>query len=89
MKVKELLEELKGQYASYEIYELFSKNKGFHTDNLKDCVDNTDLEVIGYERVDEEEYDKSVLANACETADFESWFGDKDAKVLLVAVEIR
>jgi hypothetical protein len=89
MKISELLELWKGYYVDYEIYELFSITKGFHTDNLKDYISycNTNLEVVGYELADEKDYNRTVTANTCEIADFKELYGDKNAKVLLIAVD--
>ena len=48
----------------------------------------TDESEVGfYEVMNEEEYDNSILANGEIRADFESWYGDKNAKVLCIMLE--
>jgi hypothetical protein len=102
MKASELLELWKDEIVDFEIYQLFSEYNGFHTDNLKNyyvladgrvydenIVEKSDLldnEVMQYAIVDENDYNRTVMANSCESADFESWYNDKNAKVLLIAI---
>lgn len=108
MKVKELLELWKAEIADFEIYQLFSENRGFHTDNLKyyirkeyirdekvfvlddegfpKLVNVLDSEVKEWLVADEKECNKTIFANSCESADFESWYNDSTAKVLLIAI---
>jgi hypothetical protein len=45
------------------------------------------LEVVGYELADEKDYNRTVTANTCEIADFKELYEDKNAKVLLIAVD--
>ena len=94
MKVYELLDLYKGEYVDLEIYELFSKNKGFHTDNLECCLSSCysiellkNLEVLGYWLMNEGDYNSEIMANTCENADFLEWYEDKNAKVLVLAVK--
>lgn len=80
--------------ADVEVYE--SKGVGphfpnhFHTDNCV-AVENYDInqehDRILYEVMDEEEYNQTILANTSVLADFEGWYGDKDAKVLCIMIE--
>lgn len=64
--------------------------RGIHTDNTG-CID-INVEQLPDEfhaevqLMNEEEYEHTLLANDCTTADFEDWYGDKDAKVLVVAI---
>ena len=46
-----------------------------------------DMEVGLYELMDEEEYNNTIMANCDIYADFEDWYGDKDAKVLCVMIK--
>lgn len=88
MTIEEVEDLYKGQYADIEVYTNFNSTKyGFHTDRIKTVDDyKGDDEVREYSLVDEEEYDQTILANTSIQADFEDWFGDKKAKILLVKV---
>lgn len=48
------------------------------------CEVNDDMEAVSYQLADEDMYDKTVLANSEIAADFEDWYGNKDAKVLCI-----
>lgn len=88
MKVSELLKEYSEKWTDYELYRYVGTKRNIHTDNIKSvCGTHNELEVLDYALIDEEEYDKTVLANACESADFEDWYDDKNAKVLVIIVE--
>lgn len=93
MNIKNLKELLKNQGKKYEEIETyvyrFNEKKEIHTDYIKgvELEDDDEAEVIDYELMNEEEYNKSVLANSSLTADFEDWFGNKNAKILVVIVE--
>lgn len=89
MTVKETLEYYKGKFVDVEVYRNFNSSRfGFHTDRIK-SVENYDDndEVIEEELMDEEDYSNSILANGGINADFEDWYGDKDAKVLCLKIK--
>ena len=90
MTIKEIEERFKGLYVDMEVYKNFASNSyGFHTDRIKSVDDYTEnTEVIEYSLADEEEYNETVFANVSSTANFEEWFDDKNAKILLVKVAI-
>lgn len=98
MTIKDIKEEYKGKYAELEVYEAVSNGryypKYFHTDNCEpfgegvpygDYVD--DMDVGLYELMNEEDYNNSIMANCDIYADFEAWYGDKDAKVLCIMIK--
>lgn len=95
MTIKELKEELKGQYAECEVYRSTDKSSNtFHTDHcvsLDDCSPHgnytEDMKIKAYELMDEDEYNNSILANGEFTADFNDWYGNKNAKVLCILVD--
>jgi hypothetical protein len=90
MKIKDVEEMHKGEYTEMEVYRNFASNRpGFHTDRIRSVDDYTeDTEVIEYELADEEKYNQTILANAGPTADFNEWYDNKDAKILLVKVAL-
>lgn len=45
------------------------------------------MEVGLYELMNEEEYNNTLMANGDIYADFEDWYGDKDAKVLCIMIK--
>ncbi len=50
-------------------------------------IDNLPENFTGQvELMDEEEYGNTILANSSMYADFEDWYGCKDAKVLVVVL---
>ena len=96
MTISELLEEkyIKGHYDDYEIYKYTGKNHKIHTDSIKFLhswenegdFPNLDLEVYDYKLMDEEDYNNTIQANACDYADFETWYGSKNAIVLIIVL---
>lgn len=93
MKVKELRESKKSEYVEMEVYRYNSdKYQRLLTDyirSLDDKVAIADLdecEVESYWLMNEEEYDNTILANNSIRADFEMWYGDHNAKVLVVII---
>jgi hypothetical protein len=88
MTIEEVEDLFKGQYSDVEVYKNYNSTKyGFHTDRIKSVDDfSGNDEVKEYSLVDEEEYGGTILANSSLSADFEEWFGDKNAKVLLIKV---
>lgn len=86
MTVSEVKNLYEGQYTCVEVYEAKSKGENypyhFHTDNCYCVEERADDEVGFYELMDEETYEHSILATANLRANFEDWYGNKDAKVL-------
>ena len=90
---KEEVNKMAAQAAEVEIYRFTQQDRyirGIHTDNTDSMdvkVDDLPDEFKGeVQLMDEEEYDNTLLANSSMSADFESWYGDKDAKVLVVVL---
>lgn len=98
MTIKEVIEENKGKYTELEVYKARSNGKyypnSFHTDNCELLGDTSpygnfseDMEVGLYELMNEEEYNNTIMTNCDIYADFEDWYGDKDAKVLCIMIK--
>lgn len=88
MTVKEIKEMYKGEYADIEFYKFSGRRHSVHHDFIEDIESmKDDEEPEYYELMDEEEYDSSIMANTCEHADFEMWYDDKNAKVLVIIAD--
>lgn len=93
MTVKELIkEQYNDSIADVEIYAFVGKVHKIHGDfitNLDEVFQEEkyqDYEVESWEIMDEERYADSIVANSIENADFELWYNDKDAKVLVIVI---
>ena len=92
-QTRQEVQELAKQAAEVQIFRFTQLDRyirKIHTDNTA-CmdmnVDDLPEEFKGdVQLMDEEEYDNTLLANSCTSADFEDWYGDKDAKVLVVVL---
>ena len=90
--VRDIKKELEGKYAACEVYEYCNENyQRMHGDFLnyideEDTDDRKLFDDFSYELMDEEEYDNTIMANCCDSGDFEYCYGDKDAKVLIIIV---
>ena len=87
MTVKELKETLSGQYADCEIYKFRDNEHVIHADYLiavNDADENT--AVCDYKLMTESEYNKTVYACSSYTANFEEYFDNKNALVLIIVL---
>lgn len=89
MTIKEVKELYKGEYEDIEVYRPNSSGKHypccFHTDNCTWADDYNDNSEVGlWELMDENDYTSTLYANTIETADFDEYYGDKEAKVLCI-----
>ena len=87
MTVKELKESLYGQYADCEVYRFRDDEHVVHAEYViavNEVAD--DDEVCSYRLMNEAEYNKTIYANSSYTADFEDYFEDKNAKVLIIVL---
>lgn len=90
MTIKEVKEQYKGQYVECEIYRFTGSVHNIHSDfiyisdDIEDDQYNENEEVVYEELMDEEEYGRTVIANCDVAADFEDWFGDKNAQILVI-----
>lgn len=93
MNVSETIKELQNSndYVEYQIYAYTDRTHREHGDFITDDLNEIygieflkDKEVLHYEIMDEERYNETILANCCTSADFEVWYDDKDAKVLVM-----
>ena len=90
---REEVKKMAAQAAEVEIYRFNQADRyirGIHTDNTA-CmdmkVDDLPDEFKGIvQLMGEEEYNHTLLANSSMSADFEDWYGNRDAKVLVVAL---
>lgn len=90
--IKDVKAMYEGQYVHVEVYSAHGVGKHypyyFHTDNCMCAEEFTDESEVGfYELMDEEDYENSLCANSCVTADFDEWYGNKDAKVLCIMLK--
>ena len=82
------INEVKSQgCADVEIYAYTDSRRRLLTDSIK-SLDVSLSEVEGYDGdvfiMDEDEYNSTVLANSCTSADFAEWYGDANAKVCVI-----
>jgi hypothetical protein len=90
---REEVKKMAAQAAEVEIYRFNQADRyilDIHTDNTA-CmdmkVDDLPDEFNGIvQLMDEEDYDNTLLANSSMSADFEDWYGNKDANVLVVVL---
>ena len=91
---KELKEMMKsGNYADVEIYRSTDKRNELHTDFMKhecetldELPDDYDIACEIY-NLDQNGYNDTILANACNSADFKEWYGDADVLVLAILID--
>lgn len=88
---KNYLKGIAAKCVDVEIYQYIGRNHTFHGDAIKSVdlqLDNLPDEVeCDFSEMDEEEYNSTIMGNSCEDADFEDWYGDKDAKVLVIVLD--
>ena len=95
MTMKEIKEMYKEDgYCDIEVYAPNSYGthypNHFHTDNCEATDDYDDSTLIGlWGLMDEDDYNNTICANGCVSADFTEWYGDKDAKVLVCMLANR
>ena len=87
MTVKELKAKYENLYVGIEVYRPFGIGEHypnhFHTDNCRFVDDYSEDEEVGLcELMSEKNYDRIFCGNCCVTADFYSWYGNRDAKIL-------
>ena len=92
MTIKEVKEMYKGQYDELEVYSTWNVGEHypnhFHTDNCKSTEEYTDESEVGlYELMDEEDYNRSIMANASDYADFGELYDNKGAKILCIMIK--
>lgn len=80
MTIKELLKNEKGNYYSWES---FVKNGNLYIPTTADLNEN----VKEYSLMNEEEYERTILLNSGERADFAEWYDDEKAIILVIAVD--
>lgn len=88
MKIKEAIAMLSKEYTNIEVWMYTDKSKRLHTDYVKNIDDEYDeeIEIDDYYIMDEDEYNRTILANCGEYADFATWYDDKDEKVVVIMV---
>lgn len=91
MTIKEVKELYKDEYADMEVYRpncIRNYPNHFHTDNCSFTEEFTDESEVGlYELMDEEDYNNSIMSNVSDYADFEGWYGNKNAKILCIMLK--
>lgn len=87
MTVKELKEQYKGKCAGTELYRYRDGIHEIHADSIFAVNDDCDdQEVCDFKLMGESEYNKTIYAHSTYTADFDDYFGDKNAKVLIIVL---
>ena len=85
--VAEIKKMYEGRYADIEFYKFRWGQKKIHSDYIEYIEDVSDeAPVEDFELMDEERYNFSVSANCCEEADFKTWYGNSDARVLVIII---
>ena len=93
---KNQVKEMATRAADVEIYRFNQQDRyirGIHTDNISSTdmsIDDLPDEFTGIVQfMNEEEYERSVLANSSMVAAFAEWYGSKSAYVLVVALSMN
>ena len=87
--VAEIKEMYEGRYDDIEFYRFQFGQKIIHTDCIEYIEDedvSDDAPVEDFELMDEERYKFSVLANDWMEADFKTWYGSSEARVLVIII---
>lgn len=92
MTIREIMNKYENQAAEVEVYVAEGSIDHLHTDRIE-AVEGLDMDhdydlatEITYEEMDEATYDQTIMANG-DGADFEEWYDDKDATVLVIAIK--
>ena len=87
--VAEIKKMYEGRCDDIEVYKFRWGQKEIHTD----CIEYIDYEDVSddapvedFELMDEERYKFSVLANDWLEADFKTWYGSSEARILVVII---
>ena len=87
--VAEIKKMYEGRYDDIEFYKFKFGLKIIHTD----CIEYIDYEDVSddapvedFELMDEERYKFAVLANDWMEADFKTWYGNSEARVLVIII---
>ena len=88
MTVAEVKELYKGEYVDLEVYNHFHGDNCVELSNCSPEGDYTeDMEVGLYELMDQSEYNNTLMANCDIYADFDDWYGNKNAKILCIMIK--
>lgn len=93
MTVKEIIENEynENEYAEYEVWQYTTSAKKLHRDFVRNIDEEYSLNSYAnceaeFYAMDEAEYNRTVWANG-DSADFNEWYGNKDAKVLVIVID--
>lgn len=80
-------------FKEFEVWKYSDNTKRLHSDFIKN-VDGVysfdtykDIEADNFYIMDEEEYNNTICANSSVYADFDSWYGNKEAKILVIMLD--
>lgn len=81
----------KHDIVEVEIYESIDGNAHYHTDNLRAVESEPDYDielddVLDYWAMGQIDYDNTILANSSIRADFDEWYDDENAQILVVLI---
>lgn len=88
--VKEVIEEYTGRYDEFEVWAYSDRTHRLHTDFINNIDASYSLseyenkKVAGSYLMDEDEYNRTICANAGYADDFEMLYDKKEAKVLVI-----
>lgn len=92
MTVKNIIEAKKNEVAAVEVWQYTNKDKRLHTDYITNIDEiygaemYENLEADSYYVMDESDYDSTICANG-DSANFAEWYGNKNAKVLVIMLD--
>lgn len=91
MKVKDIIKAHIDSVSDYTILKSKFGTKSFHTDSIHFVDSNEEKQFFGAEAkdfaiMDEDEFNRTVFANVSSEADFDEFYDDKNAKVLVILV---
>lgn len=88
MTINEIKAMYSNEYTDIEVCVFTSNRHQFHTDCIEFIDEYTDDSIVeAWSLMDENEYNSTILANSCESADFGMWYDDASAKVLVIAIK--
>lgn len=93
MTTSEFVKDFKTEKKILEIecyFYLYGNKSSFHTDKIEwTDEDVSNNEVLAWELMDEEEYNRTINANSCFESDFASLYGDMDKDAVILCILVK